>query len=398
MRPVSHRAGWVMKAPGLWIENGVVTEAEGKIVSVEAMGSRRPEGDLVDHGSGVLMPCLVNAHTHITLSSLKGKTLLHQGFVAWVWSLIETKAETPILEAVEKAEEAARGLREDGVGLVGEFGPSFPVERILEEAGLEGTVWQEFLGADRPVDASLKGGRGITSSLAGHAPHTTDPRLLRRLKGICAAKGLPFCIHLAESKEELSFLLGKKGPWGKFLSSRGIDYSDWDCFGKRPVELAQELGLLDGGTLLVHLLWVNEEETELISRSGAKVCLCPRSNFRLHGKLPRIPEFLKAGIRPCLGTDSLASVDTLSMWDEMNFLARAYPQLSPTEILEMTTLNGAYALGREDLGSLEPGRKAKMIYVELEARASLEVEEALVESRPTAVKPVGWWVTTPEDR
>lgn len=387
---LSHRARLVMLAPHLWLQNGVVTTSGRMIVAVEPMGKKGPPGRLVEWGPGILMPSVVNAHTHLTLSALKGKPERSRGFVQWVQSLIEAREGLSMGDALEATREAICALKGEGVGLVGEFGPLFPVEGLLQDSGMEGIVWQEFLGPDRELPLLQSPLPGIVLSYAGHGPHTASPGLLKRLKATCSELGLPFAMHLAESIEEKEFLETGDGPWAVLLRSRGIEFSDWDCFGRTPVQLAVELGLLDEGTLLVHLLQVTSRELELLAESKAKVCLCPRSNLALHRALPDLEEFLRRGLRPALGTDSLASVDSLSMFEEMGVLAKGFPNLDPAVIMEMATINGASALGRSDLGVLEKGRLAKMVYVEVQASGPRAALELLVSGTPLPLSPVGW--------
>ena len=144
------------------------------------------------------------------------------------------------------------------------------------------------------------------------------------------------------------------------------------------MKLASRLGLLDPETLAVHLLQVSRPEMRLLGESGVRVCLCPRSNERLHGAIPDVEGFLRAGLRPALGTDSLASVPSLSIWDEMAFMAEKYAHILPEAILAMGTRNGAIALGREDLGVLAPGKTARMLYVPIEASKAQEAAEKLI--------------------
>nr|MBL0731695.1 amidohydrolase family protein [Desulfobacterales bacterium] len=105
-------------------------------------------------------------------------------------------------------------------------------------------------------------------------------------------------------------------------------------------------------------------DLEILKKNGVHVCLCPRSNQNLHQRLPDIEKMLAAGIKPCLGTDSLASVDTLSIFDEMAFVAASFPQVDPADILEMATLSGAKALGLgHQIGLLHPGCKEIFTYI-----------------------------------
>jgi cytosine/adenosine deaminase-related metal-dependent hydrolase len=146
--------------------------------------------------------------------------------------------------------------------------------------------------------------------------------------------------------------------------------------------------LLDQNTLAVHLLEINFKEMEALVQTDSHVCLCPRSNWMLHRKLPNIDGFLKLGIQPALGTDSLASVSTLNLFDEMRFIHGRYPGLSPDVILGFGTINGARALGCPDMGSLRPGNRSAMIHVDLKAANAKQAAEAVVATEDLRVQPI----------
>jgi cytosine/adenosine deaminase-related metal-dependent hydrolase len=171
-------------------------------------------------------------------------------------------------------------------------------------------------------------------------------------------------LHLAESEDEQEFIQSARGEWADFLTSRDIDFSRWPIPSKSPVTYLHALGVLDAGTLAVHLLQCSGDDMALLREKRVKVCFCPRSNYQLHGRLPDIPGFLALGFRPCLGTDSLASCPTLNIHDEMAFVMNKYNRVSPTDILAMGTVNGAVALGLgEAYGRLAPGCPAPPLYV-----------------------------------
>jgi len=381
-----HRAGWVLCGPGRWLQNAEVTSAGGRIADVRK-AKRGPAGKgVLDYGPGVIMPALVNAHTHLSLSALAGKVAYGNGFLAWIQNLMAARQALRGDAAREAAESAALGMKGCGVGLVGEFGPHFPIAEAMAGADLWGTVWLEFFGNLKTLPPLLDPIGGVTFAYAGHAPNTVSPALLRYIKETDSGHGLPYCLHLAESKEETEFLKTGKGAWADFLQGTGMKFSDWDCWGRRPVELAADLGLLDERTLAVHLLQVTSEDMTILARSGVKVCLCPRSNLNLHGVLPDIEGFMAAGMAPALGTDSLASGESLSIWDEMRFVAERYPGLRPDAILAMGTANGARALGRRDFGRIEPGSTARLIYVEMEAGDAAHAAERLVNAPSERVR------------
>jgi cytosine/adenosine deaminase-related metal-dependent hydrolase len=139
------------------------------------------------------------------------------------------------------------------------------------------------------------------------------------------------------------------------------------------------LGLLDKNTLAVHLVFADEADMAILSEKQVHACICPRSNMHLHNTHPNVPMMMRAGLRLCLGTDSLASNNSLSLFDEMAFLSHHFPLIAPRDILKMATINGASALGFEgQFGSLTPGKMAAMIYVPVSASGAGQVFEFLV--------------------
>jgi cytosine/adenosine deaminase-related metal-dependent hydrolase len=128
----------------------------------------------------------------------------------------------------------------------------------------------------------------------------------------------------------------------------------------------ERLGVLEPGLVAVHCVQVDEDDCRTLKQSGVHVALCVRSNERLGVGLPPVPRLLELGVPLCLGTDSLASVDSLKMEDEMHAVRRAYPDLPAASIVEMATLGGARALGLPDLGTLAPGQTAALAYADVD--------------------------------
>lgn len=362
-----HKAGWIMVEPGTWIENGEVTVFNGRI---EALGKAVSRGGSLDHGPGVIMTSLINAHTHLSLSNLVGRIPPRLGFVEWVKKLIAERDDSHKDEIAAAAENAARTAKESGTGFLADVGPWKTGAQALERAGLDGMVFEEVLGNTEMFPVLPCVSNGIRFSYAGHALHTTAPGVLRKLKAHADRCNTPFSIHLAESEAEVEFLAGVRGSWADLLASRGVAYGSWDIRSERPMVRAQRLGLLSPGTLAVHALQVDSKEMSVMAETGVSLCVCPRSNLALHGRLPKIGAFLSAGLLPALGTDSLASVSSLSLFDEMAFVSENYPHIKPETILAMATTYGAQALGRPDLGSVEPGSEARLIYVDVAARSA----------------------------
>ncbi|MDA8135890.1 MAG: amidohydrolase family protein [Desulfobacteraceae bacterium] len=370
-----HRAGWIIPDSVNVIQNGYLEIENGRIKGIH---SGVPREACTDHGPGVLMPPLVNAHVHLELSALENRIPLDKGFQSWVKTLLEERAALGRDVLVRAAKKSILDLLTWGNLYVGEISTLGTTKSLLENSGLKGVFFQEFLGTAVEKGCVQKKD-DLSFSVAGHAPHTSSPDLLRALKRQSRSMGLPFSIHVAESEAESDFIFQKKGPWADFLTLRGIDYRSWDLGSKTPVSYLDGMGLLDPLTLAVHLLQVTPTDMDILARSQVKVCICPRSNHNLHGRLPDIERMIQKGIRPALGTDSLASCDSLNIWDEMGFIAHHYPGLDPRTIFSMATHNGAKALGLEHVtGTIAQGKRADFIYRPMDPKTENEVFERMV--------------------
>ena len=429
-----HRAKYLLIHPDRILENGFLRIIGGRIVEVghvrdlylpDLANATVGQAKVFDHGDGVILPPLVNAHTHFELSALHGRIPFHGGFNAWVKSLLVEREQSGESLLREKAAQAMASCFATGTGLVGEISTLGITSDLLIDSDLSGICFQEYLGTDRPLplplerlrlnecpemvmsasempypfssppsmamrlegeasgqagkDLSLDGRRvaendaGLHLSVAGHAPHTTSPDLLRYLKQQTRRNYLPFSIHVAESTDETEFITTHQGPWASFLAERGIDTSDWSLPSRSPIQHLHDLGILDEGTLAVHLIDLDDADLDIIAKTGVVPVICPRSNMNLHGRLPNLTQLLKrlgdaagkSGL-PALGTDSLASTGSLNLFDEMAFIAAAFPEIRPSEILTMATLNGARALGFDGLtGTLDVGKKSDFLYLPL---------------------------------
>jgi len=374
-----HRAGWVIISPHRVIENGCVEVENGWITSVYTAAPGQPFSgrNTMDHGPGVILPSLVNAHLHLELSALKQRVSFDRGFEAWVQDLLKKREETTEAVLLRQAGKSARQLADQGIGYIAEISTLGLTRNIVRSLSLSGVWFKEFLGSFQP-ELLIEKKETLSFSLAGHGPHTTDPVLLQAAKVRTRAQNLPFSIHLSESDAESTFLSGQKGEWKEFLASRGIETSLWPLGARSPVQYLDNLGILDSSTLAVHLLTVNDRDLDILAGTGTQICLCPRSNLNLHGRLPDIGRMLKKKLAPALGSDSLASCDSLSIFDEMAFVRRNYPQIDPAQILSMATLNGAMALGLGHLaGTLDKGKKSGFIYVDLNVGNQSELIESL---------------------
>jgi cytosine/adenosine deaminase-related metal-dependent hydrolase len=202
--------------------------------------------------------------------------------------------------------------------------------------------------------------------ISPHAPYTVEPEAMRRCAREAARLGLPICIHLAESREELEFTQTGRGPLREFLQSIGVWDQHISVPGCSPIRLAHDTGLLSPRTIIAHANYVDDEDIALIAKSGASVAYCPCTHAAFDHPPHRFMDMQAAGINVCIGTDSLASNPTLSVLEELRCVARRWPDTAADQLLKLATISGASALGMSRLaGSFSAGRKMDAVVIAL---------------------------------
>jgi cytosine/adenosine deaminase-related metal-dependent hydrolase len=387
-------AGWVLPVGMPPIRDGRVAVADGRVAWVGSDGQAGlPEGPTRDLGPGVLLPGLVNAHCHLELSYLRGRLSRAAGFVAWVEAVVSARGTVPEAGMAAASEHAIADLVRQGTVAVADVSNTLMPVAALRASPLRALVLHELLGWDpAAARAILDGGLAriaafdghprVAVRLAAHAPHSVSPQLLALL----VERGGPAGIHLAESRDEVTFLREGDGAWGAFLARRGLGHVAFDPPGVSPVDYADAAGALHPGLIAAHCVQAGPADRALLARRGVHVALCPRSNANLGVGVPPLPELLEAGANVCVGTDSLASVDTLDVLDDVAALHRAFPRVPPRTLIRMATWNGARALGIEDLGAIAPGMADALAYAP--ADAAVTDPEAFVVSGESRLQPV----------
>lgn len=312
----------------------------------------------------ILMPVLTNAHLHLELSALRFRIPPTGKFILWVRQVIKKRSELSPIEIKESINFAIKELIREGIGIVGDVGNSALSLEPLLQSPLTGYLFQEIINfkGDRASLSSHKEFSGrIKLTYSPHAPYSVSPLLIQAIKAYTKKRKRLFVIHLAESQEEIQFLRDGSGPIAALLKERNQWNEAFSPPGVSPVKYLDSLGVLDGNTLTVHCIHLTEEDFEILSKRGVKVCLCPRSNLYTGAGFPDLPRLLRYGIKMCLGTDSLASNDRLSIFEEMKTLLNFYPDTDPLFILKMGSVEGAKILGFEEYGTLKPGAYANFL-------------------------------------
>jgi cytosine/adenosine deaminase-related metal-dependent hydrolase len=319
----------------------------------------------------VLLPGLVNAHCHLELSHLAGlDRTVTGGLVPWVEALMTQRAATDGDGIRAATLEAIRQLEATGTVAVGDVSNTLRHLDLLEASRLRAVVFYELIGfdpagagailagADTVLALARQGARRTRVRLAAHAPYSVSPALFAGI----VERGGPAALHLAESPAESRLVASGDGDWRCFLDRRGFAGVPFDARGASPVAYVDGLGALRPGTVCAHCVQVDEADCATLAARGVFVALCPRSNRNLAAGTAPVPRMIAAGVRLCLGTDSLASAATLDLVEEMALLQAQFPDLDPAAIVRMATAGGAEALGEGELGAIEPGRSADLAF------------------------------------
>ena len=340
------RAKWVLPVDAPPIENGVV-EVTGDTIT--AVGKQ--SGPSRDLGDVVLLPGLINAHCHFDYTHLP---VPYRGsFTDWIRDIVVLKAtQTPgdFLAGIQAGMELA--LRAGTTTVVNI--ECFPELIAQLPATPLRVVWcPELIDLARRVElpAGFKG-------LSPHAPYTASAELYRR----CAQSGRFITTHVAESDEEDEMFRQGRGQLYDALQQRGRNMSD--CGRAGAVDLLHSYGVLSRNCLAAHANCLTSDDVQLMAQTGTSVVHCPKTHRYFQRSPAPLTALLDAGVNVCLGTDSLASNDTLDIFAEMQEMARVFPEWPPARIIAMATTNAAKALSQSTrLGKIATGAVADLIAV-----------------------------------
>jgi cytosine/adenosine deaminase-related metal-dependent hydrolase len=220
-----------------------------------------------------------------------------------------------------------------------------------------------------------------------------SPELFQAVRTAVSCSAEPrTSVHVGESSEEMELLATGTGEWARMLRWIGAWREDWVPPRSGPVEYLDAMGVIDDRTLVVHGVQLSDASLGLLRERGATLVTCPRSNQWVGVGVPPIERFYRSGVAVAVGTDSLASVADLNLFEELKVMRWLGPSIPPRRLLESATLVGARALGlEEDLGSLTPGKCADVVQVDVPASVT-DIEEYLVSGIPAAA--IDWAVHT----
>lgn len=372
-----YHARWVLPITQPPIENGTVVESDGVITYVGPRAAA-PLGDDYDLGEAILLPGLVNTHTHLELTVMRG-FLENCQFAAWIDKLRQARDE--ILDDEMLLDSARFGIVEGleaGITTYADTCSSGVVMGAMREMGVRGIMYQEVFGPDpshsdvamreledRIEKLQLEQTELVSLGVSPHAPYTVSDRLYKAAAQFANSRRLPLAMHIAESEPEYDIVANARGDFAERWQRRGIAVARR---ARSPIELLEKHGVLDRGPLLIHCVRVDDADIAIMARRRCAVAHCPASNAKFgHGIAPLL-SFVAAGIRVGIGSDSVASNNRMDILDEARLAVlihraatRRHDAFGAHQALELGTIGGARALGIESrVGSLEAGKDADL--------------------------------------
>ena len=354
------------------IEAGMVCIKDGRIKRIEAKPVNLPlpsADEIIDAKGGLIMPGLVNTHTHLPMTLFRGLAD-DLPLVVWLnekifpaerdhitsdsvhWSTLLACAEmlmsgiTTCCDGYFLEDEVAAAVSEIGIrAVLGQGVIDFPAPGVADPAKNIATA-REF------VQKWEQRTQLITPSIFCHSPYACSEKTLINAKALTEKHGVLFQIHAAETRNE----------WNQLKAERELT----------PISFLDRIGVLNQNTLLVHCIWVSDDDIGIIADRGAGVAHCPESNMKLASGISPVPKLLETGITLGLGTDGCASNNNLDLFHEMDIAAKLHKAhtFEPTimdaaTVLKMATIEGARAIGLDrKIGSLEIEKQADLIVLD----------------------------------
>lgn len=391
------RARIVLPLHGPPIEDGAVA-IEGN--SIAAVGRAEDfSGPLTDLGDVALMPGLINAHCHLDYTMLRGAILAPENFTAWVRRINALKRSLDDDDYLAAITQGFAELRRWGTTAVCNI-ESFPELRFrlgpppirtwafYEMIDIRHRYTSEEVVAGALAFFSMRDNPLAQFGLSPHAPFTASITLYQLANACADSLAMPLTTHVAESRDELHMFRDAGGELYRFLDTLHRPMSD--CGHHAPFAHLWLQGAIDSRWLLAHMNELTEEDFDILERlprgGGPSIVHCPGSHRYFRHTPFQFRRLHDLGLNICIGTDSLASTRSLSLFDEMRSLRAVEPWITPEHALRTVTVNPARALRRQGLlGQISPGALADLIAIPVSGSFST-LHEEIVEYR----QPISW--------
>jgi aminodeoxyfutalosine deaminase len=392
---IAYRCRTLVTMDGTPIENGAFVVDGPRFVkagrATEILADH--SGEVVDLGEVAAMPGLINAHCHLDYTLMRGAILPAKSFSRWVKRINALKRSLTDNDYLRATQLGFEELRKNGVTTVLNIVSTPQIFPLLAPPQIRAWFFLELIDVrPRPwieehvfgswLFLSGNGDRLGGFGLSPHAPYTASAKMYEVALECSHSLNLLITTHIAESSEEYAMFAEGSGELHEFLRQLGRPMTD--CGSTSPLRYLVENGLIDQDCIVAHLNELDDRDLELLSGTrwrNLHIVHCPKSHRFLHQKRFPLEALTERGLNICLGTDSLASNDSLNLFSEMRTAKKFYPTLSGRELVQMVTIRPARALKlARELGRIAPGYLADAIAIPFKGPTS-DVFEAIVQHR-----------------
>lgn len=360
-------ANYVYTNAGLPIRNGVIgVNDEGVIVEIIDHKGQEKEYAHTEFRNGIIVPGLVNAHCHTELSMLKEQVTPKTGLADFVNQIRNFRLqgvdadEKPIANALNEIHRtgtvALADICNTTDSLCAKEQSRTRFVNFVEVLGLDNQKAHHIMDRAMVIREELTTLQGSKCFLTPHSVYSLSTQLWEKLAQNFSGNDI-ISIHFAESKDEELFTQTHSGPIAQ-------NYKDWGLLASHapkglPIDIVKQYLPKEAKILFVHNTFLTREQAHDLNSHFSNACfvLCPTSNIYIENTLPNIPMLNEVGLKIALGTDSLASSHTLSIFEQLRVILSTYSELSFAEVLRWATINGAKALGFDShFGTIELGK------------------------------------------
>lgn len=384
------KSRYLLKDASTVIDNGAVLIDNGKVKFAGSANdiSNRESCQIIDLGNSAIVPGFVNTHTHLDLTHLHNIIKYNGDFTDWIRQLVDAKKEWTESEYLSSIRSGIKSSLESGTTTVADITRNGLALEELQKSKIRKSLFYELIdfnpdSTESTIDnfknmiRKVKRDDLLSIGIFPHAPYTVSEELYRRSKAVAEESGFSIATHISETIDEAHFLT--RGT-GKFISLlRDFDMlKEWKPPGLKPVNYLKNIGFLENGCILVHCNYLKGEEVDHIEESNSTIVFCPRSHKYFRHKDHPSYKLGNRDINVALGTDSLASNDSLSILDEMKYIYTQHKTSKPQDILCMGTIAGATALRLNDkIGKLEEGYDADIAVVDIKKETVTNIYDGI---------------------
>ena len=370
----------------LLCDHTLVVDDDGKVI--ELLATRSEDAEFF---SGILSPGFVNTHCHLELSHFKNKISSNTGLDGFINEFVRTRR-TDDTDSFSEIEIANSLMWQNGIQAVGDICNNNSTFSIKSKSKIRYHSFIEIFGMQK-ADAEKSFAFGIelltqatsshpNASLIPHAPYSSSSELFELIKTFHQQEPALWGIHNQESESENEMFMLRKGKLLNMFEQKGIDMSWFTSTGKNALQSISKYFPSNSKILLVHNTFTTRSDIDFLKNnnffSRVWFSLCPKANLFIEGQLPDVTMLQKQNCKLTIGTDSLASNDTLSILAELIVIQTAFPDISAESLLTYATKNGADYFGWSDLGSFTAGTKPGVISITNASQQKLNSNSTVV--------------------